>query len=152
MMGLKKALNAYGQTSVEMAVDVASPHRLVTMLFEGAIKSAMMAKVHLEAGNIAEKGAATSKAIAIVDDGLRLSLDKTQGGALAENLDALYEYISTQLLLANLRNDAALFDEVLGLLTGLKQSWEAIDPAAQAAQAAEPPRTDSASVLSYGRA
>ncbi|WP_432720419.1 flagellar export chaperone FliS [Jeongeupia wiesaeckerbachi] len=149
---MKKALNAYGQTSVEMAVDVASPHRLVTMLFEGAIKSVMMAKVHLEAGNIAEKGAATSKAIAIVDDGLRLSLDKEQGGALAANLDALYEYISTQLLQANLRNDAALFDEVLGLLSGLKQSWEAIDPAAQAAQAVESPRPDAASVLSYGRA
>ncbi|WP_200917766.1 flagellar export chaperone FliS [Jeongeupia sp. HS-3] len=150
---MKKALNAYGQTSVEMAVDVASPHRLVTMLFEGAIKAVAMAKVHLEAGNIAEKGAATSKAIAIVDDGLRLSLDKTQGGDLAENLDALYEYISSQLLQANLRNDAAMFDEVQGLLSGLKQSWEAIDPAAQAARVNEAPRQAQAdAVLSYGRA
>ncbi|GHD61091.1 flagellar export chaperone FliS [Jeongeupia chitinilytica] len=152
MLGMKKALSAYGQTSVEMAVDVASPHRLVMMLFDGAIKSVAMAKVHLEAGNIAEKGAATSKAIAIVDDGLRLSLDKEQGGELASNLDALYEYISSQLLRANLRNDAELFDEVLGLLGELKQSWEAIDPAVQAAQAVEPPRQDTASVLSYGRA
>ncbi|AOX99306.1 flagellar export chaperone FliS [Jeongeupia sp. USM3] len=152
MLGMKKALNAYGQTSVEMAVDVACPHRLVTMLFDGAIKAVAMARMHLEAGNVAEKGMATSKAIAIVDDGLRLSLDKNQGGELADNLDALYEYISNQLLQANLRNDVALFDEVLGLLGGLKQSWEAIDPVAQAAQAAEAPRQDSASVLSYGRA
>jgi flagellar protein FliS len=80
-------------------------------------------------GAIPDKGMAISKAIAIIQEGLRLSLDKEAGGDLAENLDALYEYMGQRLLQANLRNDQAILDEVLELLSGLRDSWSQIDPA-----------------------
>ncbi len=151
-MGMRKAaLNAYGKQDLKAQVEAASPHRLILMLFEGAIKSCHLAKLHMQNGVIADKGMAITKAIAIIDEGLRISLDKEQGGELAANLDALYQYMGQRLLQANLRNDPAMLDEVLSLLSGLKESWEKIDPAQTAAQQAvtEPDRVQP---LSYGQA
>ncbi len=54
-----------------------------------------------------EKGKSISKAIQIIDNGLRASLDKKAGGEIAEGLDALYEYMGARLLTANLNNDLA---------------------------------------------
>ncbi len=124
-----KALKAYGVASLDEQVATASPHRLIVMLFEGAIKSINLAKFHFQHGNVAEKGRSITKAIAIIEEGLRLSLDKSIGGELVENLDALYDYCAHQLLLANLRNDIQILEDILVLLNELKQSWESIDPA-----------------------
>lgn len=125
----KRALNAYGSVSLDHQVETASPHRLVVMLFDGAIKSINLAKFHIQQGDIAQKGTAITKAISIVEEGLRLCLDKSSGGELAENLDALYEYASYQLLLANMKSDLGKLDEVLDLLNDLRESWLSIDPA-----------------------
>lgn len=152
MITNKKALNAYGSASLDHQVESASPHRLVVMLFDGAIKSINLAKFYLQQGNIPEKGKAITKAIAIIEEGLRLSLDKSIGGELAENLDALYEYAAHQLLMANLRNDEALLDQVLHLLNDLKTSWASIDPAAQNADNPAGSSETVRNTLSYGRA
>ncbi len=126
----KKALKAYGASSLDEQVAAASPHRLIVMLFEGAIKSINIAKYFLNQGLIAEKGSAITKAIVIIEEGLRLSLDKETGGELAENLDALYDYAANQLLVANIKNDEQILNVILELLNELKESWESIDPAA----------------------
>ena len=149
--GFRKAINAYGKQDLATQVEAASPHRLILMLFEGAIKSCNLAKLHMQNGAIADKGMAISKAIAIIQEGLRVSLDKDQGGDLAANLDALYDYMGRRLLQSNLNNDLAMLEEVLNLLTSLKESWEAIDPAKAAAQT-EAPQPERVAPLSYGRA
>ena len=77
-------------------------------------------------GETAAKGRAISQAIAIIDSGLRASLDKTAGGEIAVSLDALYEYMSNRLLIANLNNDPAILEEVSNLLSQLREAWEAI--------------------------
>lgn len=145
------ALHAYGKQNLATQVEVASPHQLIVMLFEGAITACFLAKAHMQNSLVAEKGKAISKAIAIVEEGLRLSLEKDQGGLLATNLDALYEYMGRQLLQANLRNDADRLDEVIGLLSGLKESWQQINPdrAMATQQQALPNRT---ATLSYVQA
>ncbi|MDR3432235.1 MAG: flagellar export chaperone FliS [Rouxiella aceris] len=150
-MGLRKALNAYGNQSLETEVSVASPHRLILMLFDGAIKACNLARVNMQNGAIADKGRAISHAISIIHEGLRTALDKEQGGELAVNLDALYEYMGRQLLQANLHNDPKLIDEVQDLLAGLKESWEQIDPRQMVTQE-QVPQQDRAVPLSYGRA
>lgn len=153
MITNKKALNAYGSASLDHQVETASPHRLVVMLFDGAIKSINMAKFYLEQGNVPAKGLALTQAISIIEEGLRLSLDKSKGGELAENLDALYEYSAHQLLMANLRNDKDLLDEVLQLLNDLKSSWSSIDPSIQVANASPAEVLDaSKDIRSFGRA
>ncbi|HYC42132.1 MAG TPA: flagellar export chaperone FliS [Noviherbaspirillum sp.] len=122
--------NAYAKVGVETGVTAASPHRLIVMLFEGAMVAVASAIQHMQAGDIAKKGEAISKAISIIDSGLRASLDKKVGGEIALNLDALYEYMSTRLVLANLKNQQTILEEVYQLLKGLKDAWESIAPAA----------------------
>lgn len=127
----RSGANAYAKVGVETGVIAASPHKLIVMLFDGAISSIATAQTHINAGNIAGKGQSISKAISIIDDGLRASLDKKVGGEIALSLDALYEYMSKQLLLANLHNDISKLEEVQRLLNDLKGAWLAIDPVAE---------------------
>lgn len=118
--------SAYAKVGMETGVAAASPHRLIVMLFEGAMLSVMTAKKHMSTGDIPQKGKAISRAIDIIELGLRASLDKTQGGEIALNLDDLYAYMSTQLVRANLHNQPELLDEVHKLLSALKGAWEQI--------------------------
>lgn len=114
------ALKQYQQVNTHSQLVEASPHRLIQMLFEGALDRLAQAQGALMRGQIAEKGLLIGKAIKIVA-GLREALDKEQGGELAENLDALYEYMSQQLTQANLKNDVAVLRHVADLLRELKQ-------------------------------
>ena len=121
-----KGANAYAKVGLETGVVASSPHKLIVMLFEGALVASRSALVHMRAGETEKKGLAISKAINIVANGLRASLDKKAGDAIAANLDALYEYVNKRLLEANLKNDPAALDEVIGLLADLKGAWDAI--------------------------
>lgn len=121
----------YRKVGLETQLESASPHKLVVMLFDGALVAIANARRHMENKEIAEKGQAISKAIDIIANGLQASLDMESGGTIATQLEALYEYMGQRLLHANLRNDAAALKEVAGLLQELKSAWEKIadDPA-----------------------
>lgn len=136
---VKSGANAYAKIGVETGVASASPHKLIVMLFDGAIAAIASAVQHMQTGSVAEKGKAISKAISIIEEGLRASLDKNAGGEIAQNLDALYEYMSKRLLLANLKNQPELLEEVRGLLRDLKAAWEAIGASGDSAAAPVPP-------------
>ncbi len=117
---------AYKNVGVENGVSSADPHRLTLMLFEGALVSTNAARIHLENGDVPLKGSAISKAIEIITNGLKVSLDFEVGGELAQRLGALYDYMCTRLLHANVRNDLAALAEVATLLRELKEAWEQI--------------------------
>jgi flagellar protein FliS len=127
MFGLNQyGINAYTKVGLEAGVHAASPHKLIIMLYEGVIAACHSAIGHMQNKDIEKKGAMFSKAILIIENGLRLSLDKKAGGEIAENLDALYAYMSTRLTMANIRNKPELVHEVIKLLTELKTAWETI--------------------------
>lgn len=131
MFGMHQSPAAiYAKTSLESDIGTADPHRLIVMLFEGAQTAIVMARTHMEQKNVAEKGAAISKAIDIITNGLLASLDTQQGGELVERLAALYEYISRRLLWANLKNDFAALEEAKNLLDQLHSAWTVITPSA----------------------
>ena len=134
----RSGANAYAKVGLETGVVAASPHKLIVMLFEGAIVAINNAKTHMKAGQFEDKGKAITKAVLIVDEGMRASLDKKAGGDIAANLDALYAYIIQCLMRANLRNDQALLDESLTLLTDLKTAWDAIGNTVQPVQGSAP--------------
>ncbi|WP_198116641.1 flagellar export chaperone FliS [Massilia rhizosphaerae] len=123
---MKRGVNAYANVGLETGIASASPHKLIVMLYDGALVALLSAKTNIAAGNIAAKGSAISKAISIIDNGLRASLDKNAGGEIAANLDALYDYMSRRLLHANLKNDVTVIDEVHRLLADLREAWVAI--------------------------
>ncbi len=125
-MFARQAANAYAQVGVHTGAMSASPHKLITMLYDGARAAIARAKFHLEGGNIAERGNAISKAIDIIDNGLRAVLDHNAGGEISNNLESLYEYMVRRLMLANLRSDAAPLAEVDTLLESLASAWAQI--------------------------
>lgn len=133
-----RGVNAYAKVGLETGVSAASPHKLIVMLYDGALAAIATAGVQMGAGNIQEKGKAISKAIQIIDNGLRASLDKEVGGEIAANLDALYEYMSNRLLHANLHNDQQALDEVRGLLADLRDTWNQIGGSAAQATNTQP--------------
>ena len=96
------------------------------MLFDGALVALATAQKNLEEKNIAAKGQAISKALQIIDEGLKASLDEKSGGEIAIHLRELYEYMCRRLLLASMRNEIAPVIEVRNLLSQLKGAWEAI--------------------------
>ncbi|MDC8759300.1 flagellar export chaperone FliS [Janthinobacterium fluminis] len=132
-----KGAHSYAKVGLETSVVAASPHKLIVMLYDGALVAVLSAQMHMKSGNIPEKGKAISKAIQIIDNGLRASLDKEVGGQIAEGLDALYEYMSARLLTANLKNDPAILEEIQGLLTELRDTWNAIGTAPAAMPGAD---------------
>lgn len=128
--------SAYRNLQLESSVQHASPHQLVSMLFEGATSAIRQGRAAMQAGDPAAKGQALTRAIRIVDEGLKASLDPA-GGELAQRLSALYDYAARQLLVASARNDAELLDQVLALIVPLQDAWAAIDP--RRAAGAQPP-------------
>ncbi len=130
-MFARNAVNAYAQVGVETGAMSASPHQLIVMLYDGARAAIARAKFHFAAGDTHAKGNAISKSMDIIDNGLRAVLDHDAGGEIAADLERLYEYMSRQLMLANLHNDVALLDQVDALLQDLSSAWAQIaNPAA----------------------
>jgi flagellar secretion chaperone FliS len=131
---------AYTQVGLETGVQAANPHKLIVMLFDGALQAVRGAREHMKAADIEAKGKSVSHATSIITSGLRASLDLSKGGEIASNLDALYDYMVRRLMHAHLHNDFAALDEVERLLGELREAWSAIgESAAPAAVPASVP-------------
>lgn len=121
------ALQQYRSTSNYGGAAEASPHKLVEMLYAGAIERLATARGAVQRGDTAVKLRMLSSVLAIVEH-LRLSLDREAGGAIAGSLEALYDYMGRRLLHANVHDDVDAIDEVLALLRQLKSAWDGIAP------------------------
>lgn len=132
MYGMRGAA-AYGRVDVESHVLSASPHKLINMLFDGALKAIKAAKLHMQQNNVSAKAESITKALDIVNLGLAAALDKEKGGELAERLEQLYSYVAELLLQANLKNDVAKLDEAAELLEQIGSAWKEIQPQVEGA-------------------
>ena len=124
----RNAMNQYAQAGAQVA-DI-EPYRTVQMLLQGAMDRIAMAKGHMQRKEIRQKGEYISKAISIID-GLQSGLDRESGGAIAGNLEGLYDYMQRQLLKANLEDNLTILDEIAGLLANIKEAWDAIPDTAK---------------------
>ncbi len=120
---------AYQRVGVDTGVPSADPHQLILLLYDGALEAVRLGKAAMDAGDIPSKCGAIGKAVRIVDEGLKASLDRNTGEPLSFRLLDLYGYITMRLLQANLRNDRSALDEVAGLLGELRGAWAQIKPA-----------------------
>ncbi len=121
-----RSANAYRTVGVETAVAGADPHQLVCLLYQALMQSLGAAKLSLQAGDIAGKGKAISRAVRLIEEGLKAGIDDAKGGELAVNLRGLYDYCIVVLSEANLRNDVKKVDEVIQLIQPVAQAWTAI--------------------------
>lgn len=116
---------AYQQINIASEVENASPHRLVSMLFEGAIRQLAVAKGAIERKDPATKGEAISKAIAIVGE-LEGSLKDKETNEVSGNLSRLYDYMIRTLTQANIESSTEKLNEVGQLIIEIKSGWDAI--------------------------
>lgn len=98
------------------------PMDLVVALYDGFLRFCYTAKRGIEEGSPAESGMALSKAMDIVSE-LRISLDPNQDAEFTDRLANIYAYVNQQLLQANLHRDTARIDEVVRLMTELREAW-----------------------------
>jgi flagellar protein FliS len=123
----KSKVAAYQSVSVHGGVANADPHGLVLMLMDAAVERMNSARGCMERGEIARKAKLLHSCISIIAE-LRGCLDMARGGAIAQNLSDLYDYMMRQLLRANVDNKPQFVAEVLSLLGEIRAAWITIGP------------------------
>jgi len=118
-MALKNPYEQYQQNSV----NTASPGELTLMLYNGCLKFITLGKQAILDKNIEAKNTNIIKAQKIIQE-FMVTLDMHQD--VSKNLMPLYDYLNSQLIDANLKNDVAILDEVAGFVTELRDTWKEV--------------------------
>lgn len=122
-----RASSAYGRIAVESAAMGASQHQLVGMLFAGVNTYIVQARAALARGDMSSKIEASSRAIRLIDEGLKVAVDR-KAGPIGESLFQLYEYCARRLLQGHLKHEDAAYAEVAGLIAQIADAWRTISP------------------------
>jgi len=123
----RQSAQRYADVALQTAVLGAGPAQLITLLMDGALAAMRKASLLLQAGDVQGRGAAISKAIDIVESGLKASVKTPQGDktvdSLAEKLITTYDAVVFHLLQANLRASADSLDLAHTLLENVRDAW-----------------------------
>lgn len=119
-----RAAKQYQTVGNQTGVMDADPHRLIQLLIDGALDRMAAARGHIERNEIEQRNKMLNAAIKIIS-GLQESLNM-DAGEVAANLERLYDYMTRRLFEANVKNDAEIVDEVIRLLTEIKDAWDGI--------------------------
>ena len=118
--------SVYTSTRASTSVHDASPHKLISLLFEACQENLAVAKGAMRRGEVKKKIEAIKKAMDIVVR-LQASLNLEDGGQIALNLDDLYTFCVNRLAMANASNDEGMIDEVFKVIAELKLGWSQIE-------------------------
>ena len=119
-----RSVQSYANIGLETEVLSARPERLITLLYDGALAAIAKARLYMDNENIAGRGSSISKAIDIIESGLKASLNLEAGGELAKNLSDTYDLMVNNLLLANLNNDRQRLDLAERMLKEIADAWK----------------------------
>ena len=117
---------AYKIASIDASVEMADSHQLVSLLFDALLQNLGAARIHIANRDIPKKCKSINTALRILEEGLIAALDLENGGEVAANLRALYDYCVRRLVLANAKNDAAGLQEISNLIEPVATAWKQI--------------------------
>ena len=122
-----KAFQAYKETGTSTAVMDATPHQLTALLFKAVLDKLAIAEGAIERADVPSKCDAISKATNILLE-LKSTLDLTNGGYIASELNRLYEFSISELLEANLQNSVDKISSVRAVISQINEAWIQISP------------------------
>ena len=117
---------AYKLASIDASVEMADSHQLVSLLFDALQQQLGASRIHITSGDVAKKCKSVNTALRILEEGLIAPLDMENGGEVAANLRALYDYCVRRLVLANAKNDVAGLQEISNLIEPVATAWKQI--------------------------
>jgi len=120
----RRLTQTYANIGLETAVSGARPEQIITLLLDGALAAMTKASLYMQAGNIPERCAAISKAIEIVEAGLKASVNRASGGTLASHLITTYDAVLHHLLQANLHASPDSLALARLVLLPVAQAWK----------------------------
>jgi flagellar protein FliS len=121
-MSYQEAYGNYHSTNLDAQTARASPVELVLLLTDGLLDELARARAHIVGQRYELKAASIDKCVEIIN-GLASSLDFEQGGEVVENLARLYDFCAARLHGAGIKMDPAMIDEVVQILTTIRQGW-----------------------------
>lgn len=116
-MAIQNPYQAYQSNTV----NTASPGELTLMLYNGCLKFIKAARVGMESKQIQVRHENLLKAQTIISE-LRITLNVDM--AISHHMMTMYDYIYTQLVEANTKNDPAILNEVEGLVVDFRDTWK----------------------------
>ena len=114
-------LNGY-QSYQKNKYETASPHRLITMLYDGAVRFANQAINHIENSDIAQKGISIQKFQDIIYE-LIACLNFKEGKEVANNLYSLYIYVIELSNKSSITKTVEPLQEAIKIISEIKESW-----------------------------
>jgi flagellar secretion chaperone FliS len=105
-----------------MNVETRSPLELVVMLYDGALRYLGEARSAIERRDVHARSEAVSRTLAILSE-LQGTLNMGEGGQIAEELDRLYTFAIARLVDVTLKLDATAIDDIVRVLTPLRDGW-----------------------------
>ena len=119
----------------ESSILTTPPKRLIVMLYDGAIRFLSQATVAMRTDNQRVFLDRVQRAETIIKE-LNLTLNMRKGGEISERLRAIYQFCNLHLTSATVERDPGKIDDVIKLLSELREAWQQIaanPPAAAAA-------------------
>lgn len=124
-MSYQEAYGSYHATSLDAQTSRASPVELVLLLTDGLLDELARARAHILAKRYEQRAASINKCIDIIN-GLSSSLDFDSGGQVVANLANLYEFCVQHLHGAGIKQDPAMIDEVVKIMTTIRAGWAGV--------------------------
>jgi flagellar protein FliS len=124
-MSYQEAYGSYHAVNLDAQTARATPVELVLMLTDGLLDELARARGHIVGKRYEQKANSINKCIEIIN-GMSSSLDLDQGGEVVANLARLYEFCAARLNSAGVSLDPAMVDEVVRIITTIRQGWQGV--------------------------
>lgn len=116
----------YRSVDIASRTGGASPHQLITVLYEDLLRELRLGALAIQGGDHASKNARLTKAVALLF-ALEAGLDFDKGGAVAETLSRFYRGCRDAVLRASIEGNVAMVRDVTGNVSEIADSWKAIE-------------------------
>lgn len=120
-------LHSYQSVRRATLVEGASPHRLIEMLYEGAISNIAISRKHIASNDRQLLHIHIDKAVAIIQE-LQASLHDYKTNEISANLFDLYSYIVNTLMDSEKNMDDGRLQTCVELIVILNEAWKSICP------------------------